>query len=399
MFLYVDINNLNYLIYTSMKKFLMSLAIASIAVASFAQETVSEVVEVPTKKNSVVTNSFGSNWFVGVNGGVQMFNGVVTLGESPFDHLTPAISAFVGKWHTPGFGWRVAYNGWEVKPYEDADETGFMNFHFDAMFNLSNLLCGYNEKRIWNAIPYVGVGWAGIDGGDEYDGSISANYGLLNTFRLSKHWAINLELGGLFVRNGFGGIPSERDGYDMMWNAQVGVTYKFNRVGWDNAPDVDAIMAMNAAALAELGAQLQAKESENNQLKSQLSAAKTSLAQAQNKINKLENEPKFFNAAQSVFFAFNSSKIESKKEVINLKSLAEAAKSAGVKLSVVGYADNATGSASYNQKLSEARANAVADKLVELGVSRDQIVVEGKGGVAAEKPARLNRRVIISVVK
>ena len=382
-----------------MKKFLMSLAIASIAMVSFAQETVSEVV-IPTKKNSVVTNSFGSNWFVGVNGGVQVFNGVVTKGESPFDHLTPAVSVFAGKWHTPGFGWRVAYNGWEIKPYEDADEASFMNFHFDAMFNLSNLICGYNEKRIWNFIPYVGVGWAGIEGADdEYDGSITANYGILNTFRLSKHWAINLELGGLFARNGFGGIASARDGYDMIWNAQVGVTYKFNRVGWDNAPDVDAIMAMNAAALAELGAQLQAKESENAQLKNQLAASKNALAQAQNKVKQLENEPKFMDAAQSVFFAFNSSKIESKKEIINLKSLAEAAKNAGVKLSVVGYADNATGSAAYNQKLSEARANAVAEKLVELGVSRDQLIVVGKGGVAEEKPARLNRRVIISVAK
>ena len=183
------------------------------------------------------------------------------------------------------------------------------------------------------------------------------------------------------------------------WNAQVGVTYKFNRVGWDNAPDVDALMAMNAAALAELGAQLQAKESENAQLKNQLAASKNALTQAQNKVKQLENEPKFMDAAQSVFFAFNSSKIESKKEIINLKSLAEAAKNAGVKLSVVGYADNATGSAAYNQKLSEARANAVAEKLVELGVSRDQLIVVGKGGVAEEKPARLNRRVIISVAK
>ncbi|MBQ5752473.1 MAG: hypothetical protein IIV89_06465 [Bacteroidaceae bacterium] len=42
---------------------------------STAQETVSEVV-VPTKSHSVVTNSFGSNWFIGVNGGVNLYNGV-----------------------------------------------------------------------------------------------------------------------------------------------------------------------------------------------------------------------------------------------------------------------------------------------------------------------------------
>ena len=379
---------------------MMALAFAGIAMTSFAQETVSEVV-VPTKKNSVVTNSFGSNWFLGVNGGVNLFNGARTAGESAFDHLTPSVSVYAGKWHTPGYGWRVAYNGWELKPYENVDEMGYMNIHFDAMFNLSNLICGYNESRIWNVIPYVGVGWAGIksvENDDSYHGSLSANYGILNTFRVSKHWAINLELNGAFFRNGFSGRAG-RTGMDMMWGAQVGVTYKFNKTDWEAAPDTDALLAMNAAALAELAAQLQAKESENSQLKQQLASAKSALVQAQNRIKALENEPKYVDVAQSVFFAFNSSRIESKKEIINLQALADAAKNAGVKLSVVGYADSATGSAAYNQKLSEARANAVADKLVELGVSRDQLIVVGKGGVAVENPARLNRRVIISIVK
>ena len=379
---------------------MMALAFAGIAMTSFAQETVSEVV-VPTKKNCVVTNTFGDNWFLGVNGGVNLFNGVRTAGESPFDHMTPSVSVYAGKWHTPGYGWRLAYNGWELKPFENADEQGYMNFHFDAMFNLSNLICGYNESRIWNVIPYVGVGWGAtqnVKGDDAYHGSLSANYGVLNTFRVSKHWAINLELNGAFFRNGFGGRAGSA-GHDMMWGAQVGVTYKFNKTDWEAAPDTDALLAMNAAALAELAAQLQAKESENSQLKQQLASAKSALVQAQNRIKALENEPKYVDVAQSVFFAFNSSRIESKKEIINLQALADAAKNAGVKLSVVGYADSATGSAAYNQKLSEARANAVADKLVELGVSRDQLVVEGKGGVAVENPARLNRRVIISIVK
>lgn len=384
-----------------MKKFMMSLALASIAAFSYAQETVSEVV-VPTVENSVVTNSFGSNWFLGVNGGVQLFNGAYTNGESPFDHLTPSVSLFVGKWHTPGFGWRIKADAWEIKPYEDADNAPFWNAHFDAMFNVSNLIWGYREARIWNFIPYVGFGYATADheGADRVQGSLTVNCGILNTFRVSKHWAINFELSNMFAGAGFGGVyyPAST-GYDMLWAAQVGVTYKFNKVGWEETPDLAAIMAMNAAALAELNAQLQAKESENAQLKSQLAAAKNALVKAQDKISVLENAPTYLDAAQSVFFAFNSSKIESKKEIINLQSLADAAKKAGVQLSVIGYADSATGSADYNQKLSEARANAVAEKLVEMGVSRDQLVVEGKGGVDVEKPARFNRRVIISVVK
>ena len=150
-----------------------------------------------------------------------------------------------------------------------------------------------------------------------------------------------------------------------------------------------------AAALAALNAQLQAKEAENAQLKSQLAAAKAALAKCQNAPKDVE----MFDAAQSVFFSINSSKIDSKKEILNLKALAEAAKEAGVKLTVTGYADSATGSAAYNQTLSEARAKAVAAKLVEMGVPESQLIVEGKGGVDAEKPIQLNRRVIIAPAK
>ena len=383
-----------------MKKFMMALAFAGIAMVSFAQEAVTSEVVVPTLKKSVITNGFWSNWFISVNGGYQLFNGVKTNGESMFDHGTAAVSAYFGKWHTPGFGWRVAYNGYEFKAFEDADKNSFYNVHADAMFNLSNLFFGYNEKRVWNFIPYMGLGYAAnldVDGanGNGKLGSLTANAGILNTFRIAKHWAINLELSATAAKGGFSGVAPERNGYDLIFAATAGVTYKFNKTGWENTPDVDAIMAANAAALAALNAQLAAKEAENAQLKSQLAAAKAALAKCQNAPKDVE----MFDAAQSVFFAINSSKIDSKKEILNLKALAEAAKEAGVKLTVTGYADSATGTASYNQTLSEARAKAVAAKLVEMGVPESQLIVEGKGGVDVEKPIQLNRRVIIAPAK
>ena len=382
-----------------MKKFMMSLVIASIAMVSFAQETVSEVV-VPTLKNSVATNSFWSNWFVGVNGGLQWVNGVKTNGESFLDHGTAAINAYVGKWHTPGYGWRVAYNGYEIDPLNKVPRNGYYNVHADAMFNLSNLIFGYNEKRVWNLIPYLGLGYgANLDangaGGNGKMGSLTANAGLMNTFRIAKRWAINLELSATAAKGGFAGVQPTRNGYDMIFAATAGVTYRIGKATWDNTPDVDAITAANAAALAALNAQMQAKESENAQLKSQLAAAKAALAKCQN----APKEVDMFDAAQSVFFSINSSKIDSKKEILNLKALATAAKETGVKLTVTGYADSATGTASYNQTLSEARAKAVAAKLIEMGVPESQLIVAGKGGVDTESPIQLNRRVIIAPAK
>ena len=131
-----------------MRKFLISLAIAGVAMFSYAQEVVVEEIAVPTKKHSVETNRFGANWFIDVNGGVNLYNGVVTKGELPFKHLSPNVSAHFGKWHTPGFGWRLGYSGLNMKCYNDAEHTALAVFHFDAMFNLSNLCCGYREDRI-----------------------------------------------------------------------------------------------------------------------------------------------------------------------------------------------------------------------------------------------------------
>ena len=192
-----------------MKKFIISLVFAGIAMFSFAQETVTEVV-VPTKKYCVETNRFGANWFISVNGGASIYHGVTTRGENPFKHLSPNVSVYGGKWHTPGFGWRLGYTGLNVKYYENSGHWAFANFHFDALFNLSNLCCGYREDRIYNAIPYLGVGWAGRKYRDDskiLTGTLTANYGLINTFRVAKRWAINLELAGMFLRNGFGGNP------------------------------------------------------------------------------------------------------------------------------------------------------------------------------------------------
>ena len=62
-----------------------------------------------------------------------------------------------------------------------------------------------------------------------------------------------------------------------------------------------------------------------------------------------------------------------------VQQAAEAFRSgAPVQLQVTGYTD-ASGSAGYNQRLSERRANAVADALARLGVPRNDMMVSGRG--------------------
>ena len=386
-----------------MKKFMISLALASFAMFSTAQETVSEVV-VPTKAKSVVTNSFGSNWFVGVNGGVNFYNGVFMNGENIFDHMSPALDVYVGKWHTPGFGWRVAYRGLNIQTYEKFDHTAFMNFHFDAMFNLRNLILGYSKDRVWEITPYVGVGWAGRWGMDHekgtgrmtsgaVTGSLSANYGIINSWSVSKRWAINLELAGSFFRNGFSGINGQ-SGHDMMWTAAVGVSCNLGKVGWDNAPDVDALQAIYVGMIDGLQGQLDDALAANKEKQNQIKALEDANKALEGKVEEL-SKVKPISVSESIFFAFDSHKIASKKEELNIKAYAEAAKAAGVKVKVVGFADK-VGSNEYNTKLSTKRAEAVAEIIRSYGVEVEVVA----GGESEEyKERMLNRRAVITVAE
>jgi len=61
-----------------------------------------------------------------------------------------------------------------------------------------------------------------------------------------------------------------------------------------------------------------------------------------------------------------------------VQQAAEASRAAPVQIQVTGYTD-ASGSAGYNQRLSERRANNVANALSRFGVPRQQMVVSGRG--------------------
>ena len=101
--------------------------------------------------------------------------------------------------------------------------------------------------------------------------------------------------------------------------------------------------------------------------------------------------------SQSVFFNIGSSRIASRKDLVNVKEVAEYAKANNRKIVVTGYADSKTGSKAYNQSLSEKRAQVVANELVKMGVNRDNIVVEGKGGVDTISPFSYNRRATVKI--
>ena len=206
--------------------------------------------------------------------------------------------------------------------------------------------------------------------------------------------SINLELAGTFLRNGFSSIAGTQ-GHDMLWTATAGITVDLGRVGWDNAPDVEALQGIYGGMIDGLQGQLDDALAANKDKQNQIKALEDANKALEDELAALR-KVKPVNVSESTFFEFGSSKISSKKEIMNIKAYAEAAKAAGAKVKVVGFAD-VVGSSEYNVKLSQARAEAVAQILKENGAEVESVI--GYGESEEYKERFLNRRAVITVAE
>lgn len=381
-----------------MKKLLIVLAFASVSLCTFAQDAD------PTLKHSVATNSFWSNWFIQVGGewnawysGQEHGSG---LSHSPLKGFrsNPGVAVAVGKWFTPGIGLRTKVQGiWGKQVNHTPARQDVGNKYWVAqeqvLFNLSNLIYGYNPERVWNFVPFLGGGFGRSMSYNSYALGLSA--GILNQFYVSKKVAINVELGLITSENDKDGNAAMTgtgrgwDAHDNHLYGEVGLTFNLGKASWDKTPDVDAIKALSQSQIDALNAQLNDANAENARLK-KLLAEKSNETPA---VKELVHTP------VSVFFNINKSKIASKKDLVNVQALAKYAVDNNSKLVVTGFADSATGKPAYNQALSEKRAATVADELVKMGVSRDNITTKGNGGVDELSPVSFNRRATVTVAE
>lgn len=382
-----------------MKKYFMLLLVAGLTITATAQETTTEI---PTKKNRVVTNGFWDNWFIDF--GYDYLSAYSNqehgrgVSGNPFSNVRGAhgFDVSLGKWATPAFGMRAKFQAAWAKQVNqnDADMNPLYNqvsLSLQPMLNLHNLFAGY-KPRVWNIIAYGSAGW--LRNIDYETNSFLFGIGVLNQFNVTKRFHINVDIYGNVgdadmdgVGRG-GGNTALFKTRDWLVGWSVGCGFNLGKVGWDNAPDVDAIMAMNKAQVDALNASLADSQAENDRLQNLLKNQKPAT-------NNVVAAPVTTRA--SVFFNINKSKIASRKDLVNVKELAEYAIANNRTVVVTGYADSNTGSAEYNQALSQRRADAVAAELVKMGVSSDKIETAAKGGVSDLDPFSYNRRATVSL--
>ena len=393
-----------------MKKLVITLALMVFAGSLFAQES-------KPRWAHIETNHFWDNWEISVDAGVQTVlnlpnekDGVKINPEGAFGKdFTFAFDAYLTKWITPIVGLRTAFTGLNITDYyTDAagasvkNENNYFLIHEDVMFNLTNWFCGYRADRFFNAIAYAGIGYgqSELKDGDGKNAEWAVPMGILTTYRLCDAWSLNLEWKNILVRNEFANKPAasvspKTDVADIM-SVTLGLTYKFRnnisensskpRRGFSAYTPIDESQWVKKSAYDELQRELNDAKGDNDNYQKQLDKYKKALdAETKAKNDALAKAAQGSGVAVNedvtlcIFFNIGSAEV-SDRNVENINFMAKLMNAnKNVKYTVTGYADKETGSEARNNVLSQQRAEAVRDALVNAGVSADQIKVDYVG--------------------
>lgn len=358
---------------------------------------------------NVLGNRFADNWELSVAGGhnYTAYAGLGLKDQGKFvDNLGWTAELSATKWFNPVIGTRIQVVGGQLETR--CNKSWFVTPHLDIVANLSNWIGGYKEDRVYYANVFAGAGAQVVDLNNGANAGMIGVVGLNNVFRVSPALDINLELKGLVGEQD--DIPLYVAHYGkvgQVYTATVGLTYRFG--GKRTRRDFEAAAPMTAAlAYMSMIDNLEANNAKKDKaIKNLANRTKKDAAL----IEKLVNDNKALNeqiknhrcpearvvSTAMVYFDFDSYVITDKSEV-TLDALATAIKNspADQKFTITGHADAHTGTNEYNLKLSEKRAEAVYNYLVEHGVDKDKLTWVGNGPTKAyHKNARANRMAYI----
>ena len=368
-----------------MKKLLITGALCALtlfpALAQEVSRTSQEKVEYSTEKRTVETAGPKANWFISAGFGGQVYFGDHDNRLQFGKRIAPSLDIAVGKWITPSIGFRIMYSGLSYKgATQDFDLTGntggvhstgerlpgekgghgywldyqkFKSFTLggDIMFNMSNILLGYKEKRVWNCSPYVGIGWARVY---DYptDNELLVRGGLFNAFTVCPAIDINLDVKMGYVNDAFDGEYGGRSGEGLL-AATVGISYKFKPRGWGRSKTVTKYSETDVDALL---AQLRDLKDGNDKLGNEADVLRST-----DPGTNIVNINKVISSYE-VFFAGDSADL-AKEYQVNLGMLAEILKKSDSSISLTAYVP--AGAGADVRKLAADRLDAVADCLVK----------------------------------
>lgn len=390
-------------------KGLLTASLALVAAGVMAQENGNRDEQNRVVRGPYETNRFFDNIFISVAGGVNIYHGENDSYGKFGKRLAPALDVNVGKWFTPSVGARIGYSGINAKGWTSGqtvyakdvfdkkaniynEKFGVSYLHTDFLWNFSNAVSGYKETRTWNFVPFFGAGWARSYGNGAYNNEFAMSIGLLNNIRLCNLLDLTLEARHMFVNQRFDGVSRGSKG-EGMTSVTMGLTFKLNCRNFKRAAaPVDVTPYLS---------RIKALESDNTTLAGKnktLADENTALRNRKPETVTVAGESKVSATPVALFFQIGKATLD-KKELTNLDFYVKNALQAdrNKTFTLYGGADKATGTAAFNQKLSEKRMQYVYDLLVnKYGISKNRLktVAEGDRNNRFPEP-ELNRTVII----
>ena len=371
-----------------MKKLFLMLAVSMMTASVSAQNT------------AVTANKAGDNWYIGVNAGVA--TPVMKINDfGRFKGFSPELGVRVGKNLTTVFGLALDINNYFGNKSNAKSMFGSKTFvnatDFDILttWNLMNAFGGYQgQPRKFEVIALAGGGysraWAekvgGINAKLAFD--LALNLGSDNQYQLYVEPGVVLGQPYPIYANPFRKIETVAG---KKWNGalslKVGFNYKFGTSNGthnfkiEELRDQAEIDALNAK-INELRGDVDAKNGQLNAANQTINDLKKKLAECEARPTQIVEEKKETLLQPIVIFRQGKSTIDA-AQYASVEMVAKYLKNhPESKVLVKGYA-SPEGKAELNQKLSEARATAVANALIKrYKISKDRITTQGLGATS-----------------
>lgn len=381
-----------------MKKIVIAGLAAVMAANLYASE------ETPSKDLSVKADTVrtlkhykaGDNWFFGVFAGTNFsLSENIRFASFP-KRFGPSVGISVGKYFSPAVGARVRVsylnqhsmaNTELVDAYPEVYGDGVYKFSMvstfvDGLFNFNNIFKPYNENNRFNVVGVLGIGlnsafgfddkiknWSPSKGGlyevDRSGGTyLAIHAGLQLGYKVSDAVDINLEATYNATDDGYNGTRYDRK-YDGYIYVVAGATYHFKDHYGDRR--FKYVTMTDQAQIDHLNAQI-------NKARAELANKPEPIVRVEKKV---ETNRVLDMTVSFIIDKYNITDVQKN----NVQKVAEyLLNNPNINLIITGYADVQTGNPAYNLKLSERRANAVRDMLVnDFGVDPSRLRIDYKG--------------------
>lgn len=392
------------------------------------------------------------NIFIGANIGLSLSMGENTRYGNFFDMSLPSYQFTLGKWFYPQFGLRAVFQylnqkgrvNWEVAEHLDQYGAYDGNYDFslltgfvDGLINFHNTFWRYKEDRRFNLIGYFGLGafytvgfdkdklnylrkpwyksgmteddvrahwfgqnpklektptgeyymspWThyGIDG--ESSWYFAGHVGLIANYMITDAFDINVDISFNGTDDGYNGVRFRRV-YDSYVNVMAGLTFHIQdrsgkrRLRYSHYTDQNVVTVINR----------------------QLYDTQDSLENLMKPVVRLEENVAYNEMLQTVVSFYIDKTFVTDAQKRNVRSVARFMEThPELDVVVTGYADVQTAYPKYNMMLSQKRAKAVYDLLVnEYGVDPKRLSMDYKGD--EEQPFEIVNewnRAVVFVIK